>query len=76
MGLSQGGSVRYANGMSQTITAVIIQFLTIGLPMIGIQVGSDQLTVALQTIIVIVSGLWIWVRRVQMGGVNTLGKRI
>lgn len=62
--------------MSQTITAVILQLLTIGLPLIGVTVGTDQLTGAVQVIILVASGVWIWVRRVQVGDVNALGKRV
>ena len=61
--------------MSQTITAVIVQLLTIVLPMIGVTVGSSQLTGAIQTIILVATGIWIWVRRVQAGGVTAAGFR-
>ena len=61
---------------SQTISAVFIQIAVVLLPMMGIQVGSDQLTVVIQTITVIVTGLWIWVRRYQNGDVNIFGGRL
>lgn len=61
--------------MSTTIAAVFIQFAVIFLPMMGIQVGTDQLTVAVQTITVIVTGLWIWYRRVAVGDVKLFGGR-
>lgn len=61
--------------MSITIASVFIQFAVIFLPMIGIQVGSDQLTVAIQTIVTIVTGIVIWVRRVQVGDVSLTGAR-
>lgn len=61
--------------MSQTITMVMVQLLTIGLPLIGVRLGSDALTSFVQTLIVVISGLWIWVRRYQQGDVNVLGAR-
>lgn len=53
--------------MSQTYVAVIINFLVMILPRIGIDVGSEQLTITLQTIVAIVTGIWILVRRYQAG---------
>lgn len=61
--------------MSTTITAVIAQLLVIFLPMFGITLGSDQLTGLVQTLTIIATGLWIWFRRVQAGGVSTFGVR-
>lgn len=61
--------------MSQIISAVLIQLLTIGLPAIGVTIGSDQTTSFVQTIIVIGTGIWIWVRRVQAGDVTAAGFR-
>lgn len=60
---------------SQTIVAVITQLLVVILPMFGVRVGSDSLTSALQTIAVIVTGLWIWVRRYQEGDITVLGRK-
>lgn len=60
---------------SQTISAVFIQLAVVLLPMLGVQVGSEQLTVAIQTFTVIATGLWIWMRRFQEGGVTFLGAR-
>jgi len=61
--------------MSQTIASVMVQLLVIFLPMLGIRVGSDQLTVTIQTVTVVVAGLWIWIRRLQQGDVNLFGGR-
>ena len=61
--------------MSTTIGAVFLQLAVVFLPMLGIQVGSDQLTVAVQTITVVVTGLWIWFQRVQRGDVNIFGAK-
>lgn len=60
---------------SQTVTAVFVQLAVIFLPMMGIQIGSDELTVAVQTIVVVLSGLWIWYRRVQAGDIKVFGAR-
>ncbi len=54
---------------------VILQLLTIGLPLIGVNAGSAQLTTTVQTIIMVASGLWIWYRRTQVGDVNAAGLR-
>lgn len=61
--------------MSTTIIAVIVQLLSLGLPKLGITVGSEELTGTLQTIVLIGSGLWIWYRRTQKGDVSGLGVR-
>ena len=61
--------------MSTTITAVAVNLLATLLPLIGVQVGSDDLTKASQVIIAIITGVWIWYRRVKVGDVNVLGAR-
>ncbi len=61
--------------MSQTIVSVLIQLLTIGLPMIGVNAGSEQLTTTIQTVIMVATGLYIWYRRTQVGDVNAAGLR-
>ncbi len=60
---------------STTIAAVIINLLSVGLPLIGIRVESDALTTTVQTVIALVTGLWIWYQRVKVGDVTTLGRR-
>lgn len=59
--------------MSTTIIAVIVNLLSVFLPKAGVQVGSDELTATIQTIVAVVSGLWIWRERVSRGDVNPLG---
>lgn len=59
--------------MSQTIIAVVVQLLAIALPKLGITVGSEELTNAVSTILVILSGIWIWYRRTKVGDVNAIG---
>ncbi len=65
----------YTYGMSQTVIMVLIQLLTLGLPYIGVTVGSDQLTGAVQTIVLVVTGIWIYVRRVSQPDVTLAGIR-
>lgn len=52
-----------------------VNLLATLLPLIGVQVGSDDLTKASQVIIAIITGVWIWYRRVKVGDVNVLGAR-
>lgn len=61
--------------MSTTITSVLVQMLVIFLPMFGVKVGSDDLTVAVQTVVVVVTGLYIWFERVRKGDVKWFGAR-
>lgn len=61
--------------MSQTVASVLIQLLTIVLPIMGVRVGSDELTSAVQTVVVVVAGIYIWVRRYQEGDINIAGLR-
>lgn len=58
---------------STTIPAVIIQLLVVFLPMLGIQVGSDQMTITIQTITVVLTGIFIWYQRLQKGDVKLFG---
>lgn len=61
--------------MSTTITAVILNLLSVGLPYIGVSIGGAELTTTMQTIIAVATGIWIWYRRVQVGDVNVAGVR-
>jgi hypothetical protein len=49
--------------MSPTYTSAIIAILATVLPMLGVQVGSEQLTTTVQTIIVLASAVIIMYRR-------------
>jgi hypothetical protein len=62
--------------MSTTIIATIASILVTLLPHLGITVGSEQLTTTIQTVVVVISGIWIWYRRVAIGDISILGKRI
>jgi len=66
---------QFLNIMSTTVIASIISILAVVLPLLGIEVGSEQLTVTAQTILVVLSGLWVWFQRVQRSDVNLAGIR-
>lgn len=53
----------------------MVTLLATLLPLIGVQVGSEALTQTLETIIVVVSGIVIWVERVRRGDVTPIGIR-
>lgn len=61
--------------MSQIVLSSLVLILSQVLPMLGVEVGSEQLTNTIQTIIAIVAGLYIWYRRVRRGDVNAVGGR-
>lgn len=59
--------------MSQTYIAAIASLLVVVLPMFGVRVGTDEITSIMQSIVVLVSSVWVIVRRYQAGGVTPLG---
>ncbi len=59
--------------MSTTILAVFINLLVTALPFAGINLPEESVVDAVQTIVAIVTGLWIWYQRTQRGDVGTLG---
>lgn len=68
--------------MSTQVVAVIINLLVMVLPFIGINIASDQVTNTVQTLVAIVTGLYIWYERTTLqkapngvGDVNALGAR-
>lgn len=61
--------------MSTTIISVVVNLLSMLLPTIGVEVGSEELTQTIQVIVAVVTGVWIWIERVKKGGVNALGVR-
>jgi len=61
--------------MSTTIIAVIINLLSVGLPYIGVTIGSGDLTTTVQTLVAVLTGIWIWFRRVQVGDISVAGIR-
>ena len=61
--------------MSTTYSAALISILATVLPMLGISVGSEELTTTFRVILVIISGLWVIKERVKRGDISILGVR-
>lgn len=61
--------------MSTQIIAIFLQLLVVILPVFGVQVGSAELTNAIQTITTIIVGLFIWYKRVQVGDIKWFGAK-
>ncbi len=61
--------------MSQTYAAAIVVLLSQVLPLLGINVGTEALTTTLATVITVVAGLWVIVRRLQNGDIDAFGRR-
>lgn len=58
---------------SSTIAAVILNILVTVLPWLGINIGSDQLTTTVQTLVAIGTGIWIWYQRTKLVSAKTVG---
>lgn len=56
--------------MSSTIIAVFINLLVTLLPLIGIDTNSEQLNTTIQTIVSLVTGVWIWIQRTRLKSVG------
>ena len=61
--------------MSTTIISSAAVILSQLLPLLGIDIGSEELQTTIQTIVAIAGGLWIWKERVKKGDVSPLGVR-
>lgn len=61
--------------MSKTITAVLINLLSMLLPWLGVSVGDAALLTTIQTLVAVTTGLWIWYERYKKGGITPLGLR-
>lgn len=61
--------------MSQTYTAALVSLLVVVLPMFGVRAGTDEITGIVQAAVVIVSSIWVMVRRYQVGDINALGAK-
>ena len=61
--------------LSTTYISTIIMVLAQVLPLLGINVGSEELTTTAQTIVTVVAGLWILRERYGRGDISILGKR-
>lgn len=62
--------------MSTTVIAVIVNLLVTVLPLVGITVDSGAVETTIQTLVAVLTGLWIWAERVKRGDVNEFGVRI
>jgi uncharacterized membrane protein len=60
---------------SQTYAAAVVVVLSQVLPLFGINVGSEALTTTIATILTVVGGLWVIVRRLQNGDIDAFGRR-
>lgn len=52
--------------MSSTIVAVIVNLLAVLLPYIGVDFDSEKVNSSIQTLVALVTGIWIWYQRTQM----------
>jgi len=59
--------------MSTTVVLLIAQLLVVILPVFGVQVDNASVTNSLQTIVTIVTGLWVWYLHVKQGGLTFFG---
>ena len=59
--------------MSSTYIATFVSILSVVLPLLGVHVGGEALTTTLQTLFIVVSGLWVLKERFKKGGVNIFG---
>lgn len=51
--------------MSPEVIAVIIVIISQGLTWLGVEVGTQQLTETVNTIVTIVSGIYLWYKHLQ-----------
>lgn len=61
--------------MSQIIIAAFLNILATVLPKLGVNVGSDELTTTVATLVTIGTALWIWYQRWLKGDVTLVGAR-
>ena len=65
-------SMKYAPSYLAAVIAVLANVL----PLIGITVGTEDLTTTAQTLITIVSGLFVMYRQIVTGRSDALGRRV
>lgn len=59
--------------ISQTYVSALVLILVAILPRLGIQIGSDELTVWIQAILTVIGGGLIMYRRYKNGDINLAG---
>jgi hypothetical protein len=61
--------------MSQTYIGVIVMLLSVFLPKLGLNIGSDELTTTVSVLATTVGALWAFWGRYRLGGINAAGLR-
>lgn len=61
--------------MSTTILAALINILATALPMLGVNIGTEQLTTTVATLFALGSAAYIWWNRTRSGDVTAVGVR-
>lgn len=54
---------------------IMVNILAAILPYLGIQIGTEELTTTVQTLILVVTGVGAWYGRFRVGDVNAFGGR-
>lgn len=65
--------VKLLKNMSPTFVSSAVIIIVSVLKLLGIEVGSEQLTTTIETLVAIVGGIIILVRRYKKGDVSVLG---
>ena len=58
---------------STTYIAVIVGILAEALKLVGVEVGSEELTTTALVLVQLVSAVWVLIERFKKGGVNFWG---
>ena len=61
--------------ISQTYVAVAVTLFAPLLPQLGLNIGNDELTTTITTLVAFAGAIWALIRRYQAGGVTVLGTR-
>jgi len=61
---------------STTYLSTIVMFLVFLAKVIGVEVGSAELTTTVEVIVSFVAGVWIMIERFKKGGISIFGARI
>ena len=59
--------------MSSTYIAILTNLLVTVLPLIGITIGTEAITTTVQTLVAVITGLWVLKERFSRGDVNVVG---
>ena len=61
---------------STTYLSTIVMFLAFLAKVMGVEVGSEQLTTTVEVIVAFVAGVWILIERFKKGGITAFGTKI